>query len=90
VERLVKHKKKRTRIGAQARGRRDVEKLDVLIVEEHEMQALHLVIHFGTRGSVRHIELEHLVNLFQREAHGHFVLLTRIFTTYRDGLSHNQ
>ena len=90
VERLVEHEEKRTRVGAQARGRRDVEKLHVLIVEEHEVKAFHLVVHLGARGSVRHVELEHLINLFERKTHGHLMPLTRILTTYSDGLSHNQ
>ena len=73
VHRLVQHKEQRARVRAQSRRRSNVKKLHIFVVEKHEVQSLHLIVHLSTRCAMRHIKVQHFVHLFEGETDGHAV-----------------
>ena len=54
---LAKHKEERARIGPCSRRTVHIKKLNGFLVIDAIMQSLHLVVHFGTDGTIRHIKV---------------------------------
>ena len=85
---LAKDEEERAGVATHARGRGDVEELDVLGLIDAVVQSLHLVVDVSDDGLVLHLEVQHLVDLVQLATHGHLDGGAIVLTAYSNGLLH--